>query len=89
MKGYRMPEIGLSIRGSKGTLTVDDDEVNLKIGGRKTFTWYKHDLKDNVSFWLGDSAYFREDEYFIKRISEGLSAEPDFCAASKVDNTIF
>jgi predicted dehydrogenase len=88
MENYRLPEIGLVIRGSNGVMSVNDDKVNLKLNGEKSFTWYRHDLNDNVFFWLGATEYFREDKYFVMSILEGSSAEPSFHTASKVDYII-
>lgn len=85
MKNYRMPKIGLVIEGSEGILKVDDERVDLKLNCGKSFSWYRHDLEDNVPFWLGASEYFREDEHFIKSIIEGHNPETSFQTASKVD----
>jgi predicted dehydrogenase len=88
MEGYRMPEVGLSISGSKGTIEVSDDKLELKPNIGRSSTWFRHDLVDNVSFWLGGPEYFRENEYFIKSIRQGKKAEPSFNTASKVDRII-
>lgn len=83
-----MPEIGLSITGSKGTLKVNDDRVDLKLNDGETSTWHRHDLGDNVAFWLGEAEYFREDQHFVNSVLEGKFAQPDFCTASKVERVI-
>jgi len=88
MENYRMPEVGLSISGSKGIIEVNDDRLELKLNNGKSFTWYRHDLHDNVFFWLGGPEYFREDEYFVKSVIKDNNAEPSFYAASKVDQII-
>jgi len=88
MENYRLPEFGLVIKGSKGIMRVNDDELELKLDGGKSFTWYRHDLNDNVFFWLGAPEYVREDEYFIKSVLESSNAEPSFYTASKVDYII-
>lgn len=87
MKGYRMPEVALSIQGSKGTIKVNDDNVILR-NGNQSSNWFRHDLADDVSFWLGGPEFYREDEYFVKSVLNGSSAEPNFDAASKVDKLI-
>jgi predicted dehydrogenase len=85
-RDYRMPEIGLSIQSSKGTIEVNDDRVRLEESNKdKPVTWYRHDLNDNVDFWLGETEYFREDQLFIKSILRHKNCEPSFLAASKVD----
>ncbi len=88
MENYRMPEIGLSITGSKGTLKVNDDRMDLKLNDSETSTWHRHDLGDNVAFWLGEAEYFREDQHFVNSVLEGKFAQPDFCTASKVERVI-
>ena len=88
MENYRLPEFGLLIKGSKGIMRVNDDKLELKLNDGKSFTWYRHDLNDNVFFWLGAPEYFREDEYFIKSVLEDRNVEPSFYTASKVDYII-
>lgn len=87
-ENYRMPEVGITINGSKGNIEVNDDKVMLKLDDGKISTWYRHDLNDNVFYWLGGPEYFCEDEYFIKSILKGGKTEPDFHIASKVDKII-
>lgn len=88
MKNYRLPEVGFSIRGSKGIIEVNDDKLEVKLNSGKSSTWYRHDLNDNVPFFLGGPEYFREDAYFFKTVIERLKAEPSFCIASEVDQII-
>jgi predicted dehydrogenase len=88
IKDYRLPEIGLIIRGTKGTLTVNDDRLELKMNDGNSFVLYRHDLGDNVGFFLGRSDYFREDEAFIGAIANGSKIEPNFQTASNVDSII-
>lgn len=84
-KEYRMPEFGLVVRGTKGTMMVNDDEVKLDLDNGESHHWYRQDLSDNVNFLLGAPEYFREDEYFVKSVLNGSDAEPNFQTASKVD----
>ena len=86
-EGYRMPEVNFVIKGSKGVITVNDDNVSL-LTGEKSTSWFRHDLGDNVPFWLGAPEFYREDETFVKSISSDLSALIDFESASKVDKFI-
>jgi predicted dehydrogenase len=88
MENYRLPEVGFRISGSKGTMKVNDDRLDLKLYDGKSFLWYRHDLDDNVDFWLGEPEYFREDQYFVNSVLEGQSAQPSFHDASKVDQII-
>ncbi len=83
--GYRLPEFGLSITGSKGVIKVNADLVKLEKAAGDTITWHRQDLHDSVPFLLGAAEYYREDEHFVRAVLEGGSADPDFNTASKVD----
>jgi predicted dehydrogenase len=84
-EGYRMPEFGLVIRGTEGTIKVDDNELIFASGNAQPKTWYRQDLDDHVTFLLGESEYFRENDHFIKSIIFNAISEPNFQAATKVD----
>lgn len=89
MKDYRLPEAGFLIVGSNGIMEVNDDKVKLKkLKNGKPNSWFRHDLGDNVSFWLGGPEYFREDELFVNAVREHKGGEPSFYLASKVDQVI-
>jgi len=88
MKNYRLPEVGFFIVGSKGTMEVNDDRIVLKSNNGESSTWYRHDLNDNVPFWLGLPEYYREDHYFVKSALYNCNAEPSFYDASRVDELI-
>jgi predicted dehydrogenase len=87
-EGYHVPEFELLFNGSEGKMTVDDDVVRLELASGQSSQWYRHDLNDNVGFLLGAPEYFREDAYFVESILNGISAEPSFDNASKVDYII-
>jgi predicted dehydrogenase len=86
--GYRMPEVGLTVEGSKGVMRVNDDELELSLNGGERFRWFRHDLRDDVGFWLGAPEYYREDECFVEAVLRGGSVEACFGAAAKVDRLI-
>ena len=86
-QNYRLPEYGLSITGSKGTLEVNQDIIRLE-DVENNITWHRQDLDDNVPFLLGATEYYRENEHFIKAVRGNFRAEPDFVAASRVDHLI-
>ena len=88
MKDYRMPEVGFSVEGSKGTVIVNDDWVELRPKNGVSSRLYRQDLNDTVPFWLGLPEYYREDEYFVGCLRDGCKAEPCFESASKVDKMI-
>ena len=85
---YRMPEVGFSIAGSKGSLFVNDDQVKLEQSNNELLKWYRHNLDDTVPFWLGLPEYYREDSHFVKSVVAGTKAQPDFCSAAEVDKII-
>jgi predicted dehydrogenase len=84
-EGYRMPEVILTVEGSKGNMEVNDDKVTVNLKNGKTSTWYRLNLDDTAQFWLGGPEYYREDAYFVDCIQNDLIAEPTFNAASRVD----
>jgi len=85
---YRMPEVGLTMAGSGGKLFVNDDQVKLELVDGGSFNWYRHDLNDNVPFWLGLPEYYREDLHFVKSMASKSRDEPNFYSAAKVDRII-
>jgi predicted dehydrogenase len=87
MDDYRMPEVGFRIIGSEGVIEVSDDKVQLQTKSESA-QWYRHNLADNVDFWLGLPEYYREDSFFFKAIRERRSGDPDFVDASKVDEVL-
>jgi predicted dehydrogenase len=87
MDNYRMPHFGIEIRGDKGTISVDDDKVELMLEGAPK-KWYRHDLDDNVNFMLGVPEFYREDEYFVNSVLSGNKTDLPFLTASKVDYII-
>jgi predicted dehydrogenase len=87
-EGFRMPEVGIKIFGSKGAIEVNDDQVSLHLNGNDKKTWYRMDLHDNVGFWLGNPEYYREDLQFIEAIKTCSQVEPSFKSSAKVDELI-
>jgi predicted dehydrogenase len=70
MAEYRLPEIGMTIEGEKGTLAVNDDRVELRNGGEPR-RWHRQDLDARVPFLLGDPEYTWESERFVAAIESG------------------
>ena len=87
-ENHRLPYIGLLVKGSNGTMKVDEDRVELQKDDGSSFLWHKHDLGDDVPFFIGGTEYWREDDLFIRSILEGSHAEPSFRKASEVDEII-
>ncbi len=84
-ENYRMPEFELAIKGSEGTLRVNDDRLELNLNDGKSSILHRHDLNDHVGFLLGAPEYFRENDYFIKAVLEKRNVDSSFHTASKVD----
>ncbi len=87
-EGYRMPEVLMAIKGSKGTIEVNDDQVSLTLNNSSKTTWYRHNLNDNVKFWLGNPEYYREDALFVEALKTNSQVEPSFETSAKVDSII-
>ena len=82
---YRMPEFGLTIYGTKGKLSVSDDEVRLELDGAPAKRWYRPDMDDNVGFLLGSPEYYRENEHYLEALTSNAPVKVDFKEALKVD----
>jgi predicted dehydrogenase len=80
-----MPEFSLSIHGSKGTLTANDDDVKLELNGSQPKHWYRPDMNDNVGYLLGGPEYYREDKHFLESIIAGSATKSSFEGTLKVD----
>lgn len=89
MPNYRMPEFGCIIECTQGKIDVNDDRLLLTLRDCGQKIWYRHDLKDNVGFWLGETEYYREDLEFVNSLLENRMCEPNFETASKVDYVIY
>jgi predicted dehydrogenase len=85
--GYRLPEIGLQIIGTKGVLEASDDSVKLVTGG-ETKEWFRPTLQDNVPFLLGGPEYYREDEAFLEALGGSQRPQVDFGSALQTDVVI-
>ena len=88
MPNYRLPEFGCSVECSKGKIEVNDDRLHLTFRDGSQKTWYRHDLHDNVPFWLGETEYYRENQEFVNSLLENRTCEPNFDTALKVDYII-
>jgi predicted dehydrogenase len=88
MKEYRLPEMAFVIKGFKGMMKVDEDKVEIKLENGGNSVYLKHDLKDNIPFFIGGTEYYREDMSFINAVLEGSKVEPDFEKASRVESMI-
>jgi len=85
---HRIPEVGITIEGSEGTINVNDDKLELNLKSGRYYRWFRHDLRDIVAFWLGGPEFFREDDYFVKSVICNHVAEPSFYTSARVDRII-
>ena len=83
-EGYRLPDMSLTVLGDRGTLSVNEDVVQLTTENGNLTTWYRHDLNDVVPFSIGGNEYQRQDDSFIKSVRGKTKVEPDFNTAAKV-----
>jgi predicted dehydrogenase len=88
LPGYRMPEIGISVEGDRGSLMANDDRVELTPKGSSPTRWYRQDLSDGVPFLLGGPEYYRQDDEMVRCLREGRSPDDSFSSASKTDRII-
>jgi predicted dehydrogenase len=88
MPNYRMPEFGFSVEFPKGKLEVNDDRLRLTFGDGTRKIWYRHDLHDNVPFWLAETEYYRENQEFLNSLLGHRTCEPNFDTALKFDYII-
>lgn len=87
-ESYREPEFCIAVKGSRGSIKVSDDKLELEQNDGGSHKWYRQDLNDNVDFLLGEPEYFREDHHFIEAVLRRDCARPDFSTASRVDYLI-
>jgi len=87
-EGYRMPEFGLIIRGTEGFMKVDDNALVLRLNNKQPEILYRQNLNDHVAFLLGDSEYYRENDYFIRSITQNYEPELNFQVATEVDHLL-
>jgi len=93
-EGYRIPEINFLIKGSNGTLKVNQDYIDLQLDkpiGSITNTSqkiYKQTLESGVPFDVGGPDYTKEDMHVIKSILTDEKPLVDAFEASKTQSVI-
>ena len=88
VEGYRMPEVGVSLKGREGLLEANDDKVVLSLQSGEKTVCFRHDLNNSVGFWLGLPEYYHEDAHFVASVKSGVVSSPSFREASDVDQFI-
>ena len=94
-EGYRLPEAGMKITGTNGSIRVTDDTLELDIlreipalvkAGKTVFS--RPELTEGVRFLLGDPEYCVEDEYFVTSLISGNGATPNLMDGLVVNKLI-
>ena len=95
-RGYRLPEIGLEVQGTNGSMSVSDDYVRIHAdkpvrgvieAGRHVFQ--RPAFNTSVDFLLAEPEYTFEDKSFLMAIMEGnQEVEPNFHTAAKVNEFV-
>lgn len=88
MEDYRLPQIGLEITGTKGSILVDEDSVNVTGTNEIPIKIRKDQARKGVPYFLGETDYYLEDLNFINAIVHKKDASPDFKDGLAVDFTI-
>lgn len=93
--GYRLPETGLEITGSAGTLKVSDDVLELDTsrmpsGSRQAAKYIlrRPEFVRGVDILLGDPEYCVEDVQFLSALANGSSITPNLEDGAKVNKVI-
>ena len=94
-EGYRLPETGMDVIGSNGTLRVTDDALELGIkeevpgvarAGRLSLS--RPEMLHGVEFLLGDPEYCLEDGQFLSALRGGNPDSPRFDDGLEVNRII-
>ena len=94
LKGYRIPEITINIKGEYGSLKVNQDfiELNFKSENQKFKSGktmiYKQELEKGVSFDVGGPDYTKEDRHVIDCIKHNRTPLVDISDGANVQSVI-
>ena len=87
--GYRIPETNIVVNGSKGTLRVNEDFIDIKLkedntdSDDKYYRIYKQELNKGVMVDLGGPDYTKEDLHFINCVKDSKDSMINVLEASK------
>jgi predicted dehydrogenase len=95
VKGYRLLETQLEIRGKNGSIVVSDDALKMRIErsvpnviSQGNYDLKKPDLISGVDYLLGDPEYCLEDKHFLNCMTDGGKASPNFIDGLKVNRIV-
>jgi len=78
MRGFRLPEIEVTVQCERGMLTVTEDFVKTFDDVDERYTLlYKQDLFEGVPVCVGGAEYTREDALFVECLKAGRSPDLD------------
>jgi predicted dehydrogenase len=87
-EGYRLPDIKLLIEGEKGSISVNEDKLEIKSKDGKNLVYYKQDLDDFSPIFIGGTHYYRQDSLFISAVRNNAPVELTFKKASTIQKII-
>jgi len=94
VKGYRIPEINLEIKGSNGSIKVNEDFIKIDLEksssyfNSNTTTIYKQSLNQGVIIDVGGPDYTKEDLHMIDCIKNKHQSIVNVFEASKTQSVI-
>lgn len=94
VRGYRMSEINVEIKGDNGKLIVNQDFIDIKLKkpiskfNELNTRIYKQSLNELVSFDVGGPNYTNQDQYVIKCVKEKRLPQMNVFEASKTQSVI-
>lgn len=94
VKGYRLPEINLEIRGTNGNLRVNEDFIKIELINsvpeleNTSTTVYKQSLYSGVPIDIGGTEYTKEDMYVVDCVKEKKQSFLNVFEASKTQSVI-
>lgn len=85
VRGYRLPEIEITVQCEGGTLTANEDFVKWHADADERYqVLYKQDLFEGVPVYVGGAEYTREDALFVECVRSGEPPELDVAYGRRV-----
>ncbi|MHB1907780.1 MAG: Gfo/Idh/MocA family protein [Nitrososphaerales archaeon] len=94
IEGYRLPEIGVNIVGTKGKIWITDDSLKLELRQDSVqmrsgkYHFMKPEFDSAVDYLIGDPEYCIEDKHFTDCLSNQIMPQPDFWIGARVNHVI-
>ena len=85
VRGYRLPEIEITVQCEDGMLTVNEDFVKSFDDAEERYrVLYKQDLFEGVPVYVGGAEYTREDALFVECVRSGEPPQLDVAYGRRV-----